>query len=187
MSDRALFERLHRRITNLLGRGRIKLIDDTGVIQLMQIDLGPQGAEGPMYLRDKTPVMGLFGHASVPPVGADVLVAHLSGDGQRCAVLGHNHQPSRLRGLGAGDAALYDARGAYVWLKPAGLVIDAAELNVTIQNAANVTVNASTAVTVNAPTVNLGGTGGLAVARVGDTVDLGTGKILTGSTKVKAT
>jgi phage baseplate assembly protein V len=180
-----LFERLHRRITNLLGRGRIKLIDDTGAIQLMQIDLGPQGAVGPMYLRDKTPVMGLFGHTSVPPVGADVFLVHLSGDGQRCAVLGHNHQPSRLRGLGPGDAALYDVRGAYVWLKAAGLVIDAAVLNVTIQNAANVTVTASIAVTVNAPMVNLGGTGGKKVVLDGDPVV--SGAVVASSTKVKAT
>ena len=39
---------------------------------------------------------------------------------------------------------------------------------------------------VNASSVNLGGSGGLGVARIGDTVDLSTGKIITGSSIVKA-
>lgn len=39
---------------------------------------------------------------------------------------------------------------------------------------------------VNASSVNLGGSGGLGVARIGDSVDLSTGKIITGSSIVKA-
>lgn len=39
---------------------------------------------------------------------------------------------------------------------------------------------------VNASNVNLGGSGGMGVARIGDSVDLSTGKIITGSSIVRA-
>lgn len=39
---------------------------------------------------------------------------------------------------------------------------------------------------VNASSVNLGGSGGMGVARIGDSVDLSTGKIITGSSIVRA-
>lgn len=49
------------------------------------------------------------------------------------------------------------------------------------------TVNVSaTTVNIEADSVNLGGEGGQPVARVGDSVDINTGKITTGSSKVKA-
>ncbi len=179
--------RLARRIMMTVRRGRVKVVDDTGVIQIHQVDLGPQGPNGSLGIRDNTPVANLFGFTSVPPTDADAIMLSVGGDTSIGVVIGHNHQQYRLKNLGAGDAALYDQRGAYAWFKSTGLVIDAAGLDVTIQNAANVTVTASTKVVVNAPTVELGGAGGPAVARVGDTVNLSTGLIETGSSKVSAT
>lgn len=54
---------------------------------------------------------------------------------------------------------------------------------INITSPANLTINAQSA-TINATAVNLGGTGGAAVARVGDSVV--NGKITTGSSVVKA-
>ena len=48
-----------------------------------------------------------------------------------------------------------------------------------------VTINCQTA-NITAEIVNIGGENGMGVARIGDSVDLETGKITTGSTKVKA-
>lgn len=48
-----------------------------------------------------------------------------------------------------------------------------------------ITVTADT-VNITATTVNLGGEGGQGVARIGDSVDLNSGKIISGSAKVKA-
>ena len=186
------FDRLYRRIVGLVGRGRLKTIDDSGSVQLGQVDLGPKGTDGsPLQLRDKTSILGLFGLASRPPTDSDCVVLFVGGSRERAVVLGHGHQASRFKNLGVGDSALYDVRGAYVWLKPTGLVIDAAGLNVTIQNANNINITAVGTVTVTAPhvtvssnDVNLGGTGGAAVARVGDTVSGGV--ITGGSSHVKA-
>lgn len=55
-----------------------------------------------------------------------------------------------------------------------------------LETTKNVDVNAS-AVNVSALSIGLGGEGGSPVARVGDTVDLNTGKITSGSGIVKAT
>lgn len=57
--------------------------------------------------------------------------------------------------------------------------------NSVIVNAETVTVDATTA-TINATAINLGGEGGAEVARVGDSVDLSTAKIVSGSSVVKA-
>jgi len=71
--------------------------------------------------------------------------------------------------------------------------IDFSETGITITTPTDLTINAQTA-TINAgvsanvisPSVNLGTETGVGVARIGDSVDLITGKITTGSTIVKA-
>ena len=72
--------------------------------------------------------------------GGSVNGGSVKGNPAKGVVVGHNHQPSRMKNLGEGDSALFDVRGAYVWLTPDGLVIDAATKHVRIQNADVVTV-----------------------------------------------
>ena len=185
--------RLHERLMYVIGRGRIRILDDSGAFQSAQLDFGPTGGQGPgPALKSVTPMVGLFGLASSPPLGSDVIAVFVGGNRSTGVGIGHNHQTYRLRGLSEGDAALYDMRGAYLWMTAAGPVLDAAGQNVTIQNAANINITGSGTVTVTAPhvivdsnDVELGGTGGHAVARVGDAV--AGGVITGGSSKVKAT
>jgi phage gp45-like len=126
---------LIRRVKMMFSLGRVQLTDDTGPVQLHQVDMGP-------HLKH-------FGFASNPPVGSDVFVGFLRGDRSSGVVLGSNHQPSRLKNLQPGDAALYDERGAYVWLGPNGPVINGAGLDLTVQNvsAVNVTAPAGASIT----------------------------------------
>lgn len=145
---------LIRRLKMMFSLGRVQLTDDTGPVQLHQVDMGPRNGAGPLSVHDKVPHVKEFGFASVPPLDADVFVAFLTGDRSSGVVLGSNHQPSRLKNLQPGDAALYDVRKAYVWLTPTGVVIDAAGQNVTIQNCAQATIVASTSVTLQTPTVH---------------------------------
>jgi hypothetical protein len=58
-------------------------------------------------------------------------------------------------------------------------------INITTPTGDAVNITTGTA-NITATTVNLGASGGPAVARIGDSVDLSTGKILTGSSKVFA-
>lgn len=136
-------EEIRNAIGKLFLTGRVALTDDSGPVQLAQVDLGPTGPDGkPMRLYDQVKVLQQFGFASRPPKLADLFMAFMRGVAGGGVVIASNHQPSRLRNLGEGDSALYDVRGAYVWLKATGLVIDAAGLPVLIQNAAGVTIDA---------------------------------------------
>lgn len=150
-------ERIARRLMGMVGIGRLTLTEDSKGIQMAQLRQGPVANGGAYRLKDNTPVMGNWGFASRPPAGADCVVLSTSGDPTDAIVIATGHQDSRLRDLGEGDAAIHDVRGAYVWLTPQGVVIDAAGLDVKVQNAANVDVVATTRVTITAPLVEVDG------------------------------
>jgi phage gp45-like len=183
-----MIEALAKRLNLAIGRGRIKAVDDSGPVQMLQVDLGPTGPDGgSMQTVDQVPMVLHFGFESSPPADTDIVTLHIGGRRTSAIGIGHNSQQYRGRNLPQGDVRMRDIRGAYIWLTAAGPVIDAGGQDVTIQNAANVTVTATTKVTVNAPAVELGGSGGQPVARVGDTVNLTTGVIETGSDVVSST
>ena len=148
-------------------------------MQTVQIDLGPKGADGsPLFLRDKTPVLGLFGLTSSPPVKTDVTVLFLGGERDKGVVIAHGHQTYRVRNLASGDVCLHDAHGNKVVLSAAGITATDLSGNVIATSASGIAVAAASgqSVTVNAPggsvsvtadhvditadDVNLGGSGG---------------------------
>lgn len=144
------------RLVQMIQLGRIKTVDASGNVATLQVDLGPQDANGSLSLVDKIPFLQQFGFASVPPADSEVLVACLNGERSAPVALGTNNRQHRPpEGMQVGDSALYDSRGAYAWFGENGLVIDAAGLDVTVQNAANVTVTATTLVTLDAPNVKV--------------------------------
>lgn len=122
-----LLERLYRRIMGALAPARIRTVNDTGAVQLVQIDYGPAGASD---LRDNTPALGLFGLASNPPVGSDCVVVHFGGAREKAVVIATNNQTKRLKNLAPGDSAIYDVRGAYAWFQAGGLVISATSVKI---------------------------------------------------------
>ncbi|MGZ3272372.1 MAG: phage baseplate assembly protein V [Caulobacteraceae bacterium] len=152
---RQLLDRVHRRTMFMLGRGRVNLVADDGLVQKHQLDLVPQGPSGALSVRDDTPRLSEFGFASSPPAGSDAIIACLAGDLSQAIIIATGHKGSRLKNLGSGDSALYDVRGAYVWLTPTGVIVDAAGQDVVIRNAANVTVTATTLIKLDAPLVEV--------------------------------
>jgi phage gp45-like len=125
-------------------------VDDSKVVQEIQFTR-PYSPDGSAAVSDNVPVVGFFGLASNPPLQSDVIVVRLFGSRTLTVAIGTNNQAARLKNLAAGDSALYDVRGAYVWLTPAGPVIDAAGGDVVVQNAATVTVKASTKIRCETP------------------------------------
>lgn len=119
MSDSTALSPLWRRILNLVGRGRLTAIDDSGPVQVVQVQLG--GDE----LKDDTPNVQHYGFASSPPPGTDVVVVFIAGERTNGAIVATNHQDSRLRNLLVGDVALYDLRGQVVKLSDLGILLDA--------------------------------------------------------------
>jgi len=143
--------RLWRRVQLFVTRGRITLSNDAGNVQKLQIRLGAQ------ELRDSTPRLGEFGHASRPPEGSDVVVLFVAGDRSNGVVVASGHQASRPRNLTPGESQLYDLWGKSVYLTAAGIVIEAKGTPVTVNNATTVTVNAAQQINLLAPLVTCSG------------------------------
>lgn len=135
------------RLLHMIRLGRVSAVDDAGPVQRIQVTEAGPGADGSPAVVDKVPMLGLYGLASSPPLKSDVLVLRLFGGRTLSVAIATNHQPSRLRDLAAGDSALYDERGAYVWLTPAGLLIDGHGLPARIRNVTTLTVEGAVRVT----------------------------------------
>jgi len=138
--------RLARRILLAIGRGRVSASDDSGVVQLVQTTFND------LETIDGMPYVAHFGYASRPPVGADVLAVFIGGDRSSGVVAGTNHQASRPTGLAYGESKQYSQIGQYIYLSESGIVIEAKNLPVTINDASAVTVNCSSTVTLNSTT-----------------------------------
>ena len=90
-------------------------VDDSGPVQTVQAQLDA------LSIRDKIPVLYGYGVTGAPPVAADMQVVYLDGDRSKAVIIASGHQSYRLRGLAAGDSALYDSRGHRVWLTSSGI------------------------------------------------------------------
>jgi phage baseplate assembly protein V len=197
-------DRLGQRVANLAARGAVSLIDDTRKIQRVQAKI--LAGE----LRDLLQRVQPYGFSSVPLVGA-YPVALLFPFGDRSQGFAFvddvRHRPT---GGAPGDVELYDNRGNRVRLRNGVVeIVAAANLTIsvagtgavtitgattlTLQGGATVSVTGDASVTVSGDAtlqtggaLNLGGAGGAGVARIGDSVNLTSGLIVGGSSKVKA-
>lgn len=145
------------KLANLIGIGRVTLLDDTGELQELQVTEGANGQGFADRVIDKIRRVSEFGFASAPPLGSEALMLRRGGDRSRSMVIGTSHRPSRPRDLKPGDSGIYDVRGAKVMLTADGLVIDCAGLPAVIQNASTITLKAETSVRIEAPTVECTG------------------------------
>lgn len=161
---------LASRIRLMLGRAILKLVNDATGIQSMQVELLSD------EVQDDVERFQDYGFTSRPHPEAEAIVACMGGLRSHSVIIAVDDRRFRLKNLQEGEVALYDDLGNLVKLGR-----DALE----IVGASKVKVSAPE-VDVISENVNLGGTGGQKVARVGDTVDLSTGIITSGSSKVKA-
>lgn len=164
-----------QRIRMMLSRAIVALTDDSRSLQTMQVELLADEAQ------DGVERFGQYGLTSRPFAEAEALAACVGGLRSHMVVIAVEDRRYRLRNLAEGEVALYDDLGQVVHLKRDGIHIES-PLKVFIE-APQVAVTADQA-DIIAATVNLGGTGGAAVARVGDSVSGGV--ITSGSSKVKA-
>ena len=167
---------VRRAMGSMVLRGLITLVNDGAALQQVQIQLrampqpgsGPAGAE----MSDDIEVMQHYGFTSVPHAGAEAVMLAVGGVKAHGIVIAVDDRRYRLKGMEAGEVALYDDLGNLVKLGRDTLTI----------NGATTVVVSAPQVQVNSPSVSLGGTGGKGVARIGDSV--AGGKIVSGSTQV---
>lgn len=148
----SVLDDVKRRVLALVGRGRVKFVDDSGPVQKMQVLMN--GIETPDS-RFRVPE---FGFTSSPPIDSDVIALHVAGDRSAGTVLGTNHQPSRPKGLQPGETMLYSQDGKQIYMTASGgIVVNANNQAVTVNDATTVTINASTGVVMNTPLLKVSG------------------------------
>lgn len=165
------------RINMMIGRAVIAAIADAPQAQALQLELLAD------EVQDGVERFQGYGFTSHPHPGAEAIAAAVGGTRSHLVVIQVEDRRYRLKNLAQGEVALFDDLGQVVHLKRDGIVIDS-PLKVTI-DAPEVDVFADS-VTIDSGDIGLGGAGGAQVARVGDDVDLGTGKIVSGSSIVRA-
>lgn len=156
------------RIRSMISRAIVALVDDSRGVQEMQIEL----LDGER--QDGAERFGAYGLASHPHPEAEALAVSVGGLRSHMIVIAVEDRRFRLKNLSAGEVAIYDDQGQIVHLKRDGMLISS-PFKVDVE---------APEVTVSADMVNLGGAGGAAVARVGDSV--AGGVITSGSATVFA-
>jgi phage baseplate assembly protein V len=169
------FEALGRRVMAMFTRGVVEAVDDAPQFQELQVSLHADEAI------DSIEHIHPYGFTSCPLPGAEAVVAAVGGLRAHSVVILVGDRRYRLLNLAPGECAIHDDLGQKVHLTRDGILIESS-LRIDV-SAPEVKVSADTA-TIEADTVNLGGVGGPAVARVGDTV--AGGVITSGSSKVRA-
>jgi phage baseplate assembly protein V len=126
---------LYGHLLGMLGRGRIKAVRDDGTVQKNKVQFS--SAE----TLDELTRLSDFGFTSNPPNDSDAIVLFIGADRSKGVIIATGHQTYRLKSLGRGEAALYDAFGHYIKLTASGPVIEANGHDVTINNTSKLKVN----------------------------------------------
>lgn len=116
-----------------LGRGRLTRIDDSGPVQLVQMQLSQSAT------RDATPRLCDYGFQSNPPEGSDAIAVFLGGERSNGVVIACGSQQYRVRNLAPGEVCISDNRGQSVYLSAAGITISSGVLPMRITNTPEIT------------------------------------------------
>ena len=138
------------RIAMMIGFGKTTLSEDGGNTQKVQYHNNMEVRDGTIRYTD-------FGFSSSLPAGSDVLIAYLNGNRSNAIIFASNHPPSRHQNLKSGESVLYNQWGLHILMTEEGIVIEAKDKEVTVNNAKKVTVNASTEVLLNTPILKVTG------------------------------
>lgn len=126
---------LQRRVGLMVSRAVIVMVNDTLKMQGVQVNLLAD------VTRDGVERFQNYGFTSSPHPGAEAIVVSVGGNQDHCVAIAVDDRRYRLVGLAEGEAALYDDLGQKVHLTRNGIVIDGANLPITIQNTPHVTAN----------------------------------------------
>lgn len=168
---------LFRRLRLLMTFARTLRVDDSGALQLMQV----QGFLG--ELRDDCARIGEWGLASNPPLSSQAVVLALGADRGQLVVIGVEDRNTRRKNLPVGAVEVYSAHAtARIRIDSAGVIsIDGTQVNgttgpVVLNVTGAVTINASGAAVVNGSTVSVVATGAATVT--GASVSIGSATVI---------
>ena len=112
----ATAEAFNRRHLMASGHAVITATDDSGGIHKAQIKATSR------ELIDDVPVVQIYGFSGHAPVGSEAHLVCVAGDRSKSVVVATNNPDARLRGLKAGEVAVYDNKGTTIILKTDGSV-----------------------------------------------------------------
>lgn len=159
---------LKRRIQLMITRGVVSLVDSESFLQMLQVKtVGAVPLDGVEHFEP-------YGFTSHPHHGAEAITLSAGGRMGHEVVICVADRKYRLKGLVAGEVAMYDDLGQSIILKRDHIRVK------------------SPKVVVESDDIHFGGEGGAKVARIGDRVEVGSGSsaglwpIVEGSDKVKS-
>lgn len=112
----AILRNIRRRVALLASRAIVRAVRDTTLFQELQLELLAGET------RDRAERIQDYGFTSVPHAGAEAVVLHIGANRDHPVVLAVGDRRYRLRGLEAGEVALYDDLGSRVALRRGGVV-----------------------------------------------------------------
>lgn len=139
----SILSTLARRIRLVIGRGVVRLVNDAGGLQRVQVEL----YRGELRELDRVQDYGM---TSVPLPGAEVVTGSVGGSRNHSVVICIDDRRYRLKGLKPGEVALYTDEGDTIHFKR-GRIIEINAGAEVIVNTAHATVNAPA--TINGDTV----------------------------------
>lgn len=139
---------LVNRIRMMIGRGIIRLVDDSTNIQNVQLSLLKNET------RSKVERFQNYGFTSVPLTGTEAIVLFPGGNRDHGIVLGIGDRRFRIKSLEPGEVAIYTDEGDKLEFKRDNNIIMTTE---------NFTVNAGTKVEINTPLVDINATSAMNV------------------------
>lgn len=168
---------IEQRIRMAIGRAIVRLVDDARQVQELQLEMLADESQ------DAVERFQNYGFTSHPHAGAEAVVACPQGLRSHAIAIVVDDRRYRLTGLEQGEVAIHDDLGNEVLLGRGSIkVIGVSKVEIETPEA----VVTADSVLIDSPDVRLGGSGGQAVARVGDSVDPVTHLITSGSSKVTA-
>lgn len=97
-------DKLKRKLAGMIVRGAVKVINDAGGVQMLQVKVGAG------HLLDDIEHVQPFGLTSVPEPGSEAVVLFLGGDYDKGMALVTDRR-KRPKGMSKGQVALYDSSG----------------------------------------------------------------------------
>lgn len=116
-NTRRFLNPLLQRVFSALLRGRVRLVNDAGERQMLQITL-----RGVRETRSEIERFQQYGLTSVPRDDAELVAARIAGAADHVVVIAVDDRRYRLRGLEKGEVALYDDLGSKIHLKRGGVI-----------------------------------------------------------------
>ena len=137
-----LLKNIQSRVLLMIGRGVLKAVSDNANAQLCQVSL----LDG--ELKSNVERVQNYGMTSVPPAGSLATVLFVGGDRSNGLVIAAEDRKIRVKGLKAGEVAIYTDEGDEIYLKRGNEIVFKTK---------TMTVSAQTAVDITAPTITLNG------------------------------